>query len=111
MITITVRIPHQQHNTHAIRLFIIFIVLSLAIASIKSKLSTNMMMPVISIFISPLLTVFRFCGSDPGSGQPQRGRDPCFGAGLPGVAAAVGLTMIEDVPVIPDVQKAAMGVA
>ena len=26
MITITVRIPHQQHNTHAIRLFIIFIV-------------------------------------------------------------------------------------
>ena len=43
MITITVRIPHQQHNTHAIRLFIIFIVLSLAIASIKSKLSTNMM--------------------------------------------------------------------
>ena len=52
MITITVRIPHQQHNTHAIRLFIIFIVLSLAIASIKSKLSTNMMMPVISIFIS-----------------------------------------------------------
>ena len=52
MITITVRILHQQHNTHAIRLFIIFIVLSLAIASIKSKLSTNMMMPVISIFIS-----------------------------------------------------------